>query len=332
MAKAANIGFQPLVERIIRNEDIFCSLLFDYANRTLRVVDFRGGNFQSKHVYLESVLMKEGMRKIFTLIERDDMNGWQRVGYHREGAIPGYYKRSDAYVMARIYDQDFDTKEPQGEEIPENKTLLVDMKTVGKKLSETKDPSLKVEPLSDEDVFKTVDAELVRVDGKPAKTKTTKVAAKSTKSKPPKAPQKAVKGKKKINDTTPLAIGSGDLVFPQFSREVEYFYYHIQNRRTKQSNIVTTEYQDCFGNAKVHFVFDPETKADQNLAKAGLNAAIDQLAETGAVSIFATAPVDQVKTNEVFAAAGFRNTGWLTNQLLTPSGPIDVVLWTKKLI
>ena len=78
-----------LVERMVRNESIFCSLLFDRANRTLRVVDFRGGNFQSKHNYLEQVLVSEGMRKIFTLIERDDMNGWQRVGYHREGSIPG---------------------------------------------------------------------------------------------------------------------------------------------------------------------------------------------------------------------------------------------------
>ena len=170
MAKAANIGYQPLVERIIRNEDIFCSLLFDYANRTLRVVDFRGGNFQSKHVYLESVLMKEGMRKIFTLIERDDMNGWQRVGYHREGSIPGYYKRSDAYVMARIYDKDFEPKEPQGEEVPENKNLLNDIKMLGKKLADTKEPNVKVEPLSDEDVQKVIEEEGDRRDSKAKKS------------------------------------------------------------------------------------------------------------------------------------------------------------------
>lgn len=322
MAKAANIGYQPLVERIIRNEDIFCSLLFDYTNRTLRVVDFRGGNFQSKHAYLEGVLMKEGMRKIFTLIERDDMNGWQRVGYQREGSIPGYYKRSDAYVMARIYDGDFEPKEPQGEEIPENKNFLNDTKVVGKKLAETKEPNLKVEPLDEEDVQKSIDEEVNRRENK---------AQKSKASKPPKS-AKTKATHKNTKDSTPVAIGSGDLIFPQFSREVEYFHYLIQNRRTKQANFVTTEYQDCFGNAKVHFVFDPENKTEQNLARVGLNAAIDQLVETGAVSIFATVPVGEVRTNEVFASAGFRSTGWLTNQLLTPSGPVDVVLWTKKLI
>jgi hypothetical protein len=101
---------------MVRNEDIFCSLLFDSGNRTVRVVDFRGGNFQSKHTYLEHVLMTEGMRKIFTLIERDDMNGWQRVGYSREGSIPGYYKRSDAYIMSKIYDEDYDSESELGEE------------------------------------------------------------------------------------------------------------------------------------------------------------------------------------------------------------------------
>jgi hypothetical protein len=328
MAKAANTGYQALVERIIRNEDIFCSLLFDHTNRTLRVVDFRGGNFQSKHVYLEGVLMKEGMRKIFTLIERDDMNGWQRVGYHREGSIPGYYKRSDAYVMSRIYDRDFEPKEPQGEEVPENKNLLNDIKVVGKKLADAKEPSVKVEPIEDEDVQKAIEEEIERQEGRAKKGKA---------SKPPKAAAKPAKVAKAVKNETdadirPVAVGSGDLIFPQFSREVEYFHFLVQNRRTKQSNLITTEYQDCFGNAKVHFVFDPESKTDQNLCKVGLNAAIDQLVETGAVSIFATVPVDQTKTNEVFASVGFRNTGWLTNQLLTPNGPIDVMLWTKKLI
>jgi hypothetical protein len=232
--------------------------------------------------------------------------------------------------MARIYDQEFDMKEPQGEEIPENKALLADLKATGKKLADAKDATVKVEVVPDEDVEGVIEEEVKRTENKGKKSAKT--------SKPPKAAKKAsaktgsATKKKASDNTTPVAVGSGNLIFPQFSREVEYFHYLIQNRRTKQSNVITTEYQDCFGNAKVHFVFDPENKTDQNIAKVGLNTAIEQLAETGAVSIFATAPVNQVKTNEVFSASGFRNTGWLTNQILTPSGPVDVILWTKKLI
>ena len=322
MANAAYIGYQPLVEKIVRNEDIFCSLLFDYTNRTLRVVDFRGGNFQNKHAYLENILIKEGMRKIFTLIERDDMNGWQRVGYHREGSIPGYYKRSDAYIMSRIYDADFDAKIPQGEENLENKGMLNDIKVVGKKLSESKDPGIKVDPISDMEVLQIIAAEQARRESKPAKSaaKAKKsTAAKSKKLSPPPSPE--------------IEEGKADgLIFPQFSREVEYFHFLIQNRRSKQSNVLSTEYQDCFGNAKVHFCLPIETKADQNLAKAGLQQAIDQMLDMGAVSIFATVPADDAKSNEVFAGCGFRNSGWLSRQLLLPEGVLDVILWTRKLV
>lgn len=320
MANAAYIGYQPLVEKIIRNEDIFCSLLFDYTNRTLRVVDFRGGNFQSKHTYLENILTKEGMRKIFTLIERDDMNGWQRVGYHREGSIPGYYKRSDAYIMSRIYDEDFDAKAAVGEDSLENKGILNDIKIVGKKLSESKDPGIKVEPISDVEVIQIIDEELARRNTKSAKSgaKTKKTAPKAKKA------------------AEPESFEEGDrtegLICPPFSREVEYFHFLIQNRRTKQANVLSTEYQDCFGNAKVHFCLSINTKSDQNLAKAGLQQTVDQMMEMGAVSIFATVPAEDNKSNEVYAGCGFRNSGWMSRQLLKPEGALDVILWTRKLI
>jgi hypothetical protein len=320
MTSSGFIGYQPLVEKIVRNEDIFCSLLFDYTNRTLRVVDFRGGNFQSKHAFLEGVLIKEGMRKIFTLIERDDMTGWQRVGYHREGSIPGYYKRSDAYIMSRIYDADFDAKYQQGEDLSDSKGALTDIKAVGKKLTESKDPNIKVDPISEMEVIQIIDEESARRETKPAKgaAKAKKISIK---------PKKA--GTAELLEEEPQLDG---LIFPQFSREVDYFHFLIQNKRTKQTNVLSTEYQDCFGNAKVHFCLPIDSKADQNLAKIGLQQAIDQMLDMGAVSIFATVPAGDAKANEVYAGTGFRNSGWMSRQLLMPEGPLDVILWTRKLV
>ncbi len=303
-----------LSERMVRNEEIFCSLLFDQLNRTLRVVDFRGGNFQSKHTYLERVLMSEGMRKIFTLIERDDISGWQRVGYQREGSIPGYYKRSDAYIMSRIYDEDFDPEVPLGEDDNDNKKLLGDVKTLGREYSEAKTPTIRLEQVTEEEAMEAISKEMDRLNGK----------AKSSK-------------KKKGASKRPLFKAASDLsavppLFPQFSREVEFFYFVVQNRRTKQTNVIGAEYQDCFGNAKVQLYFSPETKADQNMTRAGLNAAIDALAEIGAVSIFAAARSDDTGMNILYASTGFRNTGWMNRQLLTAKGPVDNILWTRKLI
>ncbi len=299
-----------LTERMVRNDDIFCSLLFDSGNRTLRVVDFRGGNFQAKHNYLERVLMAEGMRKIFTLIERDDMNGWQRVGYKREGSIPGYYKRSDAYIMSRIYDDDYDSDQEQGEDSQDNKKLITDVKNVGRDMSETKVTPCKADQITETEVIEIVNAELKRA------------AAKST--------SKSKKKKKAPEFLSKPSIPNS--VFSQFSREIEHHYFVIQNRRTKQANVIGAEYQDCFGNAKIQLYFEPKTKAEQNLARSGVLTVIDMLAELGAVSIFSTVKTEHVQANVIFAAAGFRNTGWMSRQLLTDTGASDVILWTKKLI
>jgi hypothetical protein len=317
MEKQKKQGLNNLNERMVRNEDIFCSLLFDQVNRTLRVVDFRGGNFQSKHNYLERVLMSEGMRKIFTLIERDDMNGWQRVGYQREGSIPGYYKRSDAYIMSRIYDGDFDADAVQGEESAENKKFLNDVKTLGKDFPKVKTSGIKVEQIAESEVVEAIENELKRRE---AKVKTKKKG-------------KASPAKKKSSKASSSGFPSITMpVFPQFSREVEHHYFLVQNRRTKQANILGAEYQDCFGNAKVDYYFTPESRTDHNLARTGMNITIDLLAELGAVAIFAMGSLDDFETNALYASAGFRNTGWLTRQLLTEKGPTDVILWTKKLI
>jgi hypothetical protein len=297
-----------LTERLVRNDNIFCSMLFDQMNKTLRVVDFRGGNFQIKHDYLEQVLIDERMRKIFTLIERDDMNGWARAGYQREGSIPGYYKRSDAYIMARNYDSNGEHEAPFDAEAAENKKFLNDAKLLGKDISEQRAPSIQVGVVTEEDAMKAIKAEVTRQKQKAKKSK-------------------KVKPLGTISDLT-----STPPLFPQFSREVEFFYFLIENKRSKQTNVVGAEYQDCFGNTKVQIYFQPESKADQNIARMGLKKSIDHLTEIGAVSLFAVVRADHLITNAIYASLGFRSTGWMNRQLLTKAGPIDTVLWTRKLI
>jgi len=297
-----------LTERMVRNENIFCSILFDRSNRTLRVVDFRGGNFQIKHEFLEQMLIAEKMRKIFTLIERDDMNGWQRVGYQREGSIPGYYKRSDAYIMSRTYNADLEIEPPVDEESAENKKFLNDVKNLGKEISEQKPPSIQVKQVTEEEVTETIKKEFSRQRSK---------AGKSKKPAPPAAVSE---------------LAAAPPIFPQFSREVEYYYFVAENRRSKQSNVIGAEYQDCFGNAKVQLYFHPENKADQHVALVGLKKSIDYLTEIGAVSLFAVERADDLVGNAIYAALGFRSTGWMNKHLLTKKGPIDMVLWTRKLI
>ena len=303
-----------LSERMVRNDDIFCSLLFDNANGSIRIVDFRGGNFQTKHSFLERVLIGEHMRKIFTLIERDDMNGWQRVGYLREGTIPGYYKRSDAYIMSRIYDADWNGSDA-AEESPWRKAFVADVKNLSREFVAAKNTGLKIEQVDNEEAVQLINEEIAR-----------QVAQE----------RKAAREKKKSGGAgrklPALVERQGDEpLFPQFSREIETYYVVAQNRRTRQLNLFGAEYQDCFGNAKVDVFFTPTTKAERTLALTGINAFIDWLTEVGAVALFALVPSNNLELNALFSSAGFRNSGWLSRQIVTDDGIVDLVLWTRKL-
>lgn len=304
-----------LVERMVRNDDIFCSLLFDPLNLTIRVVDFRGGNFQTKHNYLERVLMAEGMRKIFTLIERDDMNGWQRVGYIREGTIPGYYKRSDAYIMSRIYDEDW-SNALAGEDLPERKALLAEIKNLAKGLADLKGSGVRCETVTEEEALELIKAEIDRLTGKSPKGKKGKKA---------KAAQPPPKGADITYEQPSIPV------FPQFSRETENYYFHAVNRRTKGMNLLGAEYQDCFGNAKVDIYFSPTARADRAIARQGLLSFVDWLAAIGAVAVFSLVRAEDVEKNAIYASAGFRNSGWMNRQLLGRNATADQILWTRKL-
>ncbi|MFO8074005.1 MAG: hypothetical protein R6V85_19250 [Polyangia bacterium] len=299
-----------LTERMVRNEDIFCSLLFDHSNSTIRVVDFRGGNFQTKHAYLEGVLRKEGMRKLFTLIERDDMNGWQRVGYAREGTIPGYYKRSDAYVMSRLYEEDA-PRVSAAEDASEKKELVAEIKEFAAQISGQKGSGIKTEPVDDSEVV-----DLIRHEQKAA-------AQRAGKGKKTGRGKKGRKGRAASKIELP--------VFSQFSREVERYYFASHNRRTKQSNVFGAEYQDCFGNAKVDVFFSPTNRSERSLARFGLNAFVEWLGELGAVATFSLVRGDDLEMNAVYAGAGFRNSGLLRHHFLSDDGPLDALLWTRKL-
>ena len=63
MAERKKNNTNQLSQRMVRNNDIFCSLLINQTNKSIRVIDFRGGNFQLKHNYLERILLADGMSR-----------------------------------------------------------------------------------------------------------------------------------------------------------------------------------------------------------------------------------------------------------------------------
>ncbi len=308
---------EVLTERSVGtyDEDLFCSILFDWQNRTIRVVDFKGGRFPAKRKSLEHILKEEGMRKIFTVVERSEVAGWKRIGYRREGSIPGYFNRSDGYIMGCVYDDEYEIDASRDDNSTRFEQFLSKVEKLKEQIYKKKSSLIRLEKIMEEEALLAIGEELKRLkaDAK-ASTKTKK--GKTDKN-------KAKEHTKKRSVCSPL--------FSQFGREVEWLYFLTGNSRTKKINIVGVEYNECFNNAKINLFFEPATKADSDFAGNCLSASTKQLREMGVGSAFALAKNDDIPLNAAYLSAGFKNTGHLSNQLFCEKGHCDAILWTKKL-
>lgn len=99
-------GDDPVEEIYYRKGDIDFCFLLNRRHHNLRVFDYRVGNYQQKRDFFDRIARTEGLRKVFTVVEKQDSKSWRSVGFSREGAIPGYFRTADAYIMSRVYTDD----------------------------------------------------------------------------------------------------------------------------------------------------------------------------------------------------------------------------------
>src|ERR1700753_4191254 len=86
-------------EILFENAKVSLCLLLNRHSRALRIFDFRAGADPTKRGYVLSIAQREGVERLFTVVERDEVGVWSRLGFDKEGTIPGFFKRSDAYVL-----------------------------------------------------------------------------------------------------------------------------------------------------------------------------------------------------------------------------------------
>jgi hypothetical protein len=98
----------PVEEHYYRRGDIDFCFLLNRTHLNLRVFDYRVGNYQQKRDFFDRIARSEGLKKVFTVVEKQDSKSWRSVGFSREGAIPGYFRTADAYIMSRVYTDDGD--------------------------------------------------------------------------------------------------------------------------------------------------------------------------------------------------------------------------------
>jgi hypothetical protein len=101
-------------ERYYRRGDINLKLIINHSHRNLRFMDYRVGKYLEKREALETLAKDLKLRKIYTLVEKQDSNNWRSVGFVREGVYPSFFRTADAYVMSRLFDESGEPIPPSG--------------------------------------------------------------------------------------------------------------------------------------------------------------------------------------------------------------------------
>jgi hypothetical protein len=319
-AKAWGSQQKPVDEVFFQNEAVSLCLLINRRARTMRVIDFRAGPTPAKRLFVVSLAQREGVDKVYTLVERDEVATWVKLGFAKEGNIPGFYKRSDAFLLGctvpapgkvrgsgtyKSAVTPTDAEAPLHSETriavaepaapapaPMTEAQLLMERTIAHGKKSIKDlvakavPVAKVAPASDAEVRKAL--------------------------------------------ATAQRSGRALTAFEPFGRDVERRYF-VATARGGFELYACTQSQACFGNAYLDLLQGPRTDAERMGTIAALKALCDSLLAEGVVSCFSLAPSDDVAMASAFLANGFRRTGLLVEHLVVGSERKDAILWSRKL-
>jgi hypothetical protein len=314
MAAKAWSGQQKAVEEVFfRNETVSLCLLINRRARTMRVIDFRAGPTSAKRLFVHSLALREGVDKVYTLVERDEVQTWLKLGFAKEGNIPGFYKRSDAFLLGCNVTAPRPARSSQAthlEEIPvQSETRIA--------------------------VAEPVDAALGMSAGQELMERTIAAAKRSLKDIPERhVPQAKVAAilEADARKAVAAAVRSGRALtaFEPFGRDVERRYF-VASWRGSLDLHASIESQACFGNAYLELLEAPRTEAEYLATVAALKAFCDKLLAGGVVSCFSLAPSDDVRLASALLYNGFRRTGLLSKHLMVGGKRRDAILWSRKL-
>lgn len=285
-----NSADQVLVDR----DGVSLCLLMNRRAQTLRVIDFRAGFNPAKRSTAVAAAQQCGIRRLYTLVERDEAASWVRLGFQREGTIPGFYKRSDAHLLGLVLPRgsSFDN-EPSGvHHLGERAPAATGggervVQRARRFLSSCAErPSVRVHALGEADA------------------------------------RRAVAGA--------LSSGRAMTVFESFGRDVTRWYFAC-TARGGYSLTVSVETQPCFNNAFIELLTAPRSDKEAAFTVAALERLGQVLTEREVVGAFAFSPVENVQLAAAFVGNGFRRTGQLRQQLLIDGQRVDALLWSRRL-
>jgi len=302
--KTTGLG-NRIEEMFVQNDAVSLCLLLNRRTKTMRVIDFRAGPSHAKRVFVLKLAKREGIEKVYTLVERDEVSTWVKLGFAKEASIPGFYKRSDAFLlgssvddaalMANLGPLDGSTDDDDDDDVIEDKPspnhdlaekTLAQAKKQVKLLLDRPLPPTKIAQMKESEIHKTLE-----------KT---------------------------------LRAGRAMTAFEPFGRDVERRYFQV-TARSNFELITSTESQSCFGNAFLELLTAPSTEHERLSTISALRTICDKLLAENVVSCFSIAPSDDLALATAFVFNGFRRTGLLLNHMVVRGERKDAIVWSRKL-
>jgi hypothetical protein len=312
-AKAWGTQQKAVDEVFFQNDAVSLCLLVNRRARTMRVIDFRAGPTSAKRQFVLSLAKREGVEKAYTLVERDEVATWIKLGFAKEGNIPGFYKRSDAFLLGCQV-----AATPRAPIESETRIVVAKPKADGSAPGALK---------GSEEVVVDVAHELAERTLVQAKKIAKELAEKSL----PSAKVILIR-EADVRKPLALALKSGRALtgFEAFGRDVERRYFNLTARGGFEL-IASTESQACFGNAFIELLQAPKGEAERLATIASVRALCERLLGEGVVSTFSLSPSEDVGFATAFVANGFRRTGLLQGHLLVRGERKDAIIWSRKL-
>lgn len=289
-------------ELLIQGDAVSICLLLNRRHGHLRVIDFRAGPTVAKRNAVLAAARREGIEKVFTLVERDEVATWMRLGFEREGSIPGFYRRSDAWIMGIVASTarpltpaglpaatDDDDDLPM--EVPPSAASTLAERTVlrAKKLLRDEAaalPSVKLAEASDGEVQRAL-----------------------------------IAAQKKGGALTGLE---------PFGRDTTRATYACASRGV--TVMVSAEQQPFFQNTLLEPLVAPRDDAERVATTAALAVLTERLRAEGKVNAFTIVPADDVLLAATVLASGFRRSAALASHLVIGGERKDAVVWSKRLV
>jgi hypothetical protein len=301
MAATTQRSTQAVDELLFHNDSVSLCLLVNRRNKTLRVIDFRAGPTLAKRNFVIATAKREGVEKVFVLVERDEVATWTRLGFRREGNIPGFYKRSDAWLMGAVVSE-------VGPMRPETAYDDDD-------LDDDPDEPSPVAELVAKHVEK---AKRLAKDGADKTVPPTKIAPLKRD-----AASKAVAAAQKS--------GRALTAFEPFSRDAERL-AHVVTGRGGFELVTSHELQPSFGSAFFELLTGPRDDQERLLTVSALRTLATKLVEMGAETAFTIAPADDLLLSAALVAAGFRRSAALASHIVVAAERRDAIVWAKRLV